>query len=234
MIVDNEAEILMTHTHRLKAELWKRFGSAEFPAEWDGHVYGGGKLSQRFWEYFKAIELLDLDEGSVIVDIGGGSPMTGVGFFASLLSTVVRQVFIFDECIASTVVPPDNIQFIRSPATYETLSSFLRAYPEITHMACLSVFEHITPSVREGIIRAINDHFTGKSFVVTLEFQSKRTYFEHQLTAQSLSALVTPLKKYFLDAFESSPVRCENAYEMLKLAHSSHQNDFQTVDIPRL
>ncbi len=64
-------------TNKLKAELWKRFGSKAHPAEWDGHVYGGGKLSQRFWEYFKAVELLELDGDSVVVDIGGGSPVTG-------------------------------------------------------------------------------------------------------------------------------------------------------------
>jgi hypothetical protein len=37
-------------TAECKARLWKQFGSATNPAEWDGH-YGGGTLSQRFLEF---------------------------------------------------------------------------------------------------------------------------------------------------------------------------------------
>lgn len=77
-------------TQRLKQELWHRFGSKEHPAEWDGHVYGGGKLSQRFWEYFKAIELLSLDANSIVLDIGGGSPQTCT--FLDLLRLLAPQI----------------------------------------------------------------------------------------------------------------------------------------------
>ena len=71
-------------TNKLKKLLWERFGSADYPAEWDGRVYGGGKISQRWWEYFQAIEYLELYEGAVVLDIGGGSPATGLSFLVSL------------------------------------------------------------------------------------------------------------------------------------------------------
>ena len=50
----------------LKQELWRRYGDSSYPVEWNGHVHGGGKLSQRFWEYFKTIELLEVDAASVV------------------------------------------------------------------------------------------------------------------------------------------------------------------------
>jgi hypothetical protein len=80
----------------LKKILWQRFGSPDHPAEWDGRVYGGGKLSQRFWEYFKAVELLDLHTDAVVLDIGGGSPATGLGFFSSILAQGAKGVVIMD------------------------------------------------------------------------------------------------------------------------------------------
>jgi hypothetical protein len=55
-------------TDFIKRELWKRSGTSQFPFEWDGNMYGGGKLSQRFLEYFKAVEMLDLDNDSIVLD----------------------------------------------------------------------------------------------------------------------------------------------------------------------
>ena len=90
----------MNTTLQLKKELRHRFDSAEHPAKWDSRIYGGGKLSQRFWEYFKALELLGLTESSVVLDIGGGSPVTGMGFFAGLMATVAKKVIVLDPNVA--------------------------------------------------------------------------------------------------------------------------------------
>jgi hypothetical protein len=200
-------------TQTLKAGLWSRFGDPQHPAEWDGRIYGGGKLSQRFWEYFKAIELLDLGSRSVVLDIGGGSPTTGAGFFASLLSTAIAKVVVLDPQIPREATPPPNITFIREPANYDTLRELFSRHPEITHVASISVFEHIEAGVRQGIVRAINESFTGEMFVSTFEYHPRRVYFDHQLTARSVSALFSPLTNYFLDEFVSSPVLCENAFD---------------------
>lgn len=224
-------------TQRLKAELWNRFGSLHFPAEWDGRVYGGGKLSQRFWEYFKAIQLLDLTPDAVVLDIGGGSPTEGAGFFATLLSTAVRGVAILDPKISAAVRSDSGISFIKEPANYETVHQLLSARPEITHITSISVFEHIAPAVREGIVRAINDAFKGDVFVSTFEYHPCRVYFEHQLTARSVSALFSPLTSYFLDEFVASPVWCENAFDQKRMARLSRTRpnippNFAPANIP--
>jgi len=66
----------MNLSGKIKAALWKAYGKPAEAAEWDGNVYGDGKLSQRFWEYHQAIDLLELTPDSVVLDIGGGSPVT--------------------------------------------------------------------------------------------------------------------------------------------------------------
>jgi hypothetical protein len=202
----------MPVTDELKAILWKRFGTREYPAEWDGNVYGGGKVSQRFWEYFKTLELLELDKESVVLDIGGGSPETGIGFFSTIIRERVRQVLILDPCVKEALGEGQgNVRFIRRNADFEALSEVLRAHPEVTHIACVSVFEHIDPATREGITRAIDAEFKGRSFVTTFEYHSTEQYFPHQLTARTAHRLVAPFSRFYLKSFEQSPVLAENS-----------------------
>lgn len=203
----------MNATKNLQAELWRRFGTKEHPAEWDGIIYGGGKLSQRYWEYFKAIELLELDDQSVVLDVGGGSPEKGAGFFATLLSSVVKRVIVFDKHAPIEALARDNITFHRADADYEGLKIFLEHNKSITHISCLSVFEHVGSCVREGIVRAVNEEFSGATFVATLEYHASTCFFEHQLTARTLSRLFLPLTHFFPDKIESSAVWAENAFE---------------------
>jgi len=223
----------MNATHKLKAELWRRFGTREHPAEWDGLVYGGGKLSQRYWEYFEAIDLLELDSSSVVVDIGGGSPVTGVGFFASLLATAVKKVIIFDSHVEAEAVAPANVEFERRQADYDNFKAFLQKNTDITHVSCISVFEHIAPPIREGIMRAANEAFAGDTIVATLEFHARRTFFEHQLTAQTLSDLFKPLTQFFPDRIESSPVWAQDAFDREKIFKWNRRRPREVADIPR-
>jgi hypothetical protein len=221
-------------TDLLKAELWRRFGSPSHPAEWDGRHYGGGRLSQRFWEYQQAIEMLNLDRHSVVLDIGGGSPLTGVGFFSSLLSTQARKVIVMDPNIHDAAVAPDNVELNRSEATHELLKTLLCAHPEVTHIVTISVFEHVEPEVRLGMMRAIDQFFRGGTFVATFEYHARTRYFEHALTARSTSDLFEPFTKYYLDDFAASPVWCENAFDrtsMLRIL--SPRRLFASADIPR-
>ena len=202
----------------LKSKLWAMYGSPQWPAEWDGQVFGGGKLSQRFWEYFKAVELLELTPDAVVLDVGGGSPTSGAGFFATLLSSAVRRVVVLDPKIPGEKKAGTNTTYIREPANYAVMRQLLTAQPEITHIASVSVFEHIEPSIREGIVRAINDTFQGQIFVSTFEYHTRRKYFEHQLTAKSVSTLFSPLTNYFLDEIVAAPVWCENAFDQKRIA----------------
>ena len=213
----------MNVTRALKSELWKRYGSPEHPAEWDGRVFGragGGKLSQRFWEYFKTLELLDLTADSVVLDIGGGSPATGAGFLGEILAQHVKQVVIMDPN-ASGQTPAKNIECIRSNCAYAELKSLLEARRDLTHLSCVSVFEHIEPAVREGITRAINEAFAGGCFVATFEYHAKVSFHEHYLTAQSVSELFKPLTRFYLDEFVASPTPCANAFDSQPLLRLS-------------
>lgn len=199
-------------TARLQRELWNRWGTTQYPAEWDGRNYGGGKLSQRYWEYMKAIEMLELDANAVVLDIGGGSPETGLGFFSSLLSTAAKKVLVMDPNVGSAHAIPENVQVLRQLADFESLKATFSERPDITHVTCISVFEHVPADVRIGITRAINEFFGGSRFVLTLEYHPIHCFFEHQLTARSLSELVSPLHSFCPVRMESSPVFAENAF----------------------
>jgi len=197
---------------KLKTALWQSYGDPAFPAEWDGTVFGGGKLSQRFWEYHTSIDLLELAPDSVVLDIGGGSPTTGAGFFARVIAPFVREVHIMDTNIGKTDQARGNIKFHLQLASYETLSKFFNENPQITHVACISVFEHIPHNVRCGMTKAVNEWFGGDVFVATQEYHPRDCFFEQQLTSRTLSELYFPFTKFYPDEIRKSPVLSENAY----------------------
>ena len=214
----------MNVTRHLKSELWKRYGSKEHPAEWDGNVFGhmgGGKMSQRFWEYFKAIELLNLTQDSVVLDIGGGSPATGSGFLGEILAQQVKQAVVMDPHVNQPASPSKNVECIRAASTYAGLKALLEARRDLTHISCVSVFEHIEPSVREGITQAINESFTGSCFVATFEYHARVRFHEHYLTAKTVSELFAPLTRFYLDEFVASPTPCVNAFDSQPLLRLS-------------
>lgn len=203
----------MNHTDKLKSALWRGYGNPEYPSEWDGKVYGGGKLSQRFWEYHQAIELLELTPDSVVLDIGGGSPATGAGFFTRVMAPHVKAVHVMDENIGQSKDAASNIVFHRSLANYETLSKLMTENLQISHVSCISVFEHIPQPVRCGMIRAVNEFFLGDTFVSTLEYHARDRFFEHQLTTATLSEMFGEFTKFFPERIQKSPFWCENAFE---------------------
>lgn len=199
-------------TSQLHRELWKRFGSREYPAEWDGNNYGGGTLSQRYWEYFKTIELLELTPESVVLDIGGGSPETGIGFFASLLATAVKKVIVMDSNVRSDFQGEGNIEIVPQLSNEATLAEVFKNEPNISHVSCVSVLEHIPPDVRQSIMRGLNQGFTGRRLVFTLEFHAAQRFFEHQLTTRSLAEAMKPLVSFYPIRIEAAPVFSENAF----------------------
>ncbi len=199
-------------TLKLKKELWKVYGDPSKPAEWDGNIFGGGKLSQRYWEYAKTIEYLNLDENSVLLDIGGGSNTTGFSFFASLVSKYIKEVYILDPNIEYEEKEKGNIKYLKEPANYDKLKEVLSEI-KFTHVSCISVFEHIPDEIRNGIIKGVDEFFEGDQFVATLEYHPKKRFFEYQLTAKSLSELFSNFKQFYIDDYQSSPVLCENAFK---------------------
>jgi hypothetical protein len=198
---------------RIKADLWRSFGTNKRPAEWDGRNFGGGKLSQRYWEYFKAVEMLDLDEHSILLDIGGGSPRTGLGFFAHLVRPYVRRVIVVDPNVFENVPLIDNVSVYREAATPRFLERLLETNLNITHIVSISVLEHIEDQMRRDMISVINEWFNGSAFVSTFEFHARTCHFESQLTSASVSELFKPFTHFYLSRLESSPVFCENSFD---------------------
>jgi len=209
----------------MKIKLWQRFGNPEFPAEWDGHVYGGGKISQRFWEYFKMIEYLDLSPGSRVLDIGGGSPKTGVSFFPQLLASFPElHVGVLDTQFGSATDLPDNIALLSGLANKQVLSDAI-CYYQPTHISCISVMEHARPAEQRGIFEALETEFQGTVFAMTIEFHENEDFSNNHdvddghrfavTTTASLSAMVSPLTRYYLDDIASAPVHCVNAFRAL-------------------
>lgn len=228
----------MNPTDWLKAELWRRFGAPGTTAEWDGKVYGGGKASQRFWEYLKTIEYLEIDADSVVLDIGGGSPATGAGFLASLVAERARAVIVIDAALRVGKVPgagevPKNVDLIARSASYDELRGLLTARRDVTHISCVSVLEHIEPEARKGLVQAVNEFFTGRVFAATFEFHSRTQFFKHQLTTRTMSEMFEPLTAFYLDRLEASPVLAENAFDTRRLARLSRREPWAPADIPR-
>jgi len=204
-------------TEKLKAALWRAYGDVNSPAEWDGNIYGGGKLSQRFWEYHQAIELLELTPDSIVLDIGGGSPITGAGFFTTVIAPYVKEVHVLDVNVGEGRNHLANIIFHRNLGSYESLAHLLMQNPQITHIASVSVFEHIPDEIRCGMAKAINEFFKGQIFVTTLEYHSRNCYVEYQLTAKTLSELFAPLVRFYPEKILRSPFLAENAYQETSL-----------------
>jgi hypothetical protein len=201
----------MNLNEKLKAALWQAYGDPANPSEWDGKVYGGGKLSQRFWEYHQTVELLELTSDAVVLDIGGGSPVTGAGFFTRVIAPHVKQVHVLDVNIGEAKETSANIVFHRALGSYDALLKLLGENPQITHVASISVFEHVPHAVRCGMVKALNEAFTGDTFVTTLEYHAKDIFFEHQLITRTLSELFEPLINFYPDVIRQSPFWCENA-----------------------
>ncbi len=199
-------------TNKLKKLLWERFGSADYPAEWDGRVYGGGKISQRWWEYFQAIEYLELHEGAVVLDIGGGSPATGLSFFPRLLAACDVRVIVLDTNFGDTPQVPANVTLIHGLADFETLTEVLQAHRP-THISCVSVLEHASAEQQLGIFKAVETEFHGEHFVCTLEFHEKSKLMDNQLTTATLSTIVSPLTRYFLQDIAASPLNAVDAFQ---------------------
>ena len=148
----------------------------------------------------------------MVLDIGGGSPATGAGFFARVIVPHVKQIHVMDLNIGESIDTSPKIVFHRSLASYETVSKLLKENPRVTHVACISVFEHIPHEIRCGIIKAVNEYFPGDTFVATLDFHPKECYFEHQLVSRTVSEMFALFTSFYPDTISKSPFWCENAF----------------------
>ena len=199
----------MNLVEKMKRELWRRFGNSRFPAEWDGTIHGGGKLSQRYWEYFIAIDMLKLKNDSILLDIGGFSKDTNNCFFTKLVSKYLKKVYIIDPNGRGAT---EKIAVISKPANRKTLQTIIAKY-KITHISCISVLEHVEPKDAVEIITGINETFSGP-IVFTYEFHAARCFFEHQLTAKTTHQIFKHFTNFYPTEFQRSPVYAEDGYDL--------------------
>ncbi|OHB54518.1 MAG: hypothetical protein A2Y07_01540 [Planctomycetes bacterium GWF2_50_10] len=196
-------------TDRLLAGLWKNYGAQGVSAEWDGKVYGGSKMSQRFWEYMIAIKLLELDSESSVLEIGGGSPRTKSAFFSDILASSVAL---------STVIDPNL-----DPLNEKLNTCYLKQFADgpsldhirddgYSHVVSVSTLEHVEPALREQIITSLNTFTYVQTMVFTFEYHPTTRYFDYQLTAKDLDVF-SRLTNFYADSFEASPTHCVNAVD---------------------
>ncbi len=69
------------------------------------------------------------------------------------------------------------------------------------------------------MVRALNETFTGNTFVATLEFHAKECYFDQQLTTRTVSEMFGSFTNFYPDAIFKSPFWCENAFQRSSLGY---------------
>jgi hypothetical protein len=194
---------------KLKQCLWECYGHPDFRAEWDGRIFGGGKVSQRYWEYLITINFLGLDEKSVLLDIGGGN-----GFFANLVMPFRKQVIVIDPSVSDKLVW--RIKKIKELANSRTLKYAFKDYPEITHVSCISVLEHCTDQQREDLAKGLNDNFWGDTIVFTFEYHPLMVFKDTFLTMKSMSQMFSKFTNFYMTNFTACPTRAINSYSELQ------------------
>jgi hypothetical protein len=83
----------------------------------------------------------------------------------------------------------------RAGAPNPSVETILHAL--LPYISSVSVFEHIEPAVRLGIIKAIDGTFSGQRLVFAFEYHPKICFFEHQLTAKTAAELFGALTVFF-------------------------------------
>jgi|SRR6185295_491275 len=181
----------------LKSLLWDRWGTAEYPAEWDGQHYGGGRGSQRFWEYLWVIDQLSGHERHVI-DVGAGPNL----FLPKLLGEAFPRV--------EAVDPELRVRDARHHPC--DLRGWVDRYPSevsrVDCVTCVSVVEHVQDP---GMIFTDLARFVNAKLIVTLELGFDPPGFEYQLTLRKLYAGLKCFESHYLSRMETCPVWADNS-----------------------
>jgi SAM-dependent methyltransferase len=181
----------------LKQSLWARWGSKEFPAEWDGIKYGGGKGSQRYWEYLWVLEQLTGNERRIL-DVGAGQTL--------FLPRLLRLSFPHVEAVDPDVPAEDTLHhraelgdwLVRNP----------RAADSFDCVTCVSVLEHLRDP---GVLFADLARFERARIIITLELGFHPPGFEYQLTMKEIYAGLARFGAHYLSKMETCPVWADNS-----------------------
>lgn len=167
--------------------LWERWGTAEHPAEWDGRE-GGGRGSQRFWEYLWTLNQINPPDVRVL-DVGGGETL----FFFNLLSGGIHIVEIVDP-----LVEPGDFRAKMDLVTYVAARPPSHNYDIVT---CVSVLEHVE---RKEEFCAALDTFRCR-IVMTFELGPGC------IEMSEMYRLLLQFKRHHITKMESCPVLADNS-----------------------
>lgn len=197
----------------LKQLLWKRWGSNEFPAEWDGIRFGGGKGSQRYWEYLWVVDQLDGNERKIL-DVGAGEN----AFLPRLLANAFEQVEAVDPAL-----PTEDARNHRMD-----LGAWISQNPsrvgEFDCVTCVSVIEHLQ---NPNELFSALAHFAKAKILITLELGYEPPAFSYQLTMHKIYAGLNCFDSHYLTRLENCPVWADNS-------NNGHWRPFGLSLLPKL
>jgi hypothetical protein len=181
----------------LKRVLWDRWGSKDFPAEWDGVHYGGGKGSQRYWEYLWVVDQLDGKEERIL-DVGAGSTL--------FLPRLLRQSFSHVEAVDPALPLEDDRHHRSELGTW--VERHQKAVASFDCVTCVSVVEHLQdPSI---LFRDLGQ-FVRAKIIITLELGFDPPGFEYQLTMREIYSGLAYFTSHYLSRMEICPVWADNS-----------------------
>jgi hypothetical protein len=182
----------------LQKLLWQRWGDKAHPAEWDGNVYGGGKVSQRMWEYFWAIDQMDNGfDWRKCVDVGSGPTQ----FFPNLLRADERVVTSIDPAISTQ---NDDHGMNLSDWVMNNQNKALL----YDCVFAISVLEHVPENERARFMADL-DKFANSAIVITMELGPKNGVWPPVRVDEF--KFFSEMKAHYPVKMEACPMWCENS-----------------------
>lgn len=186
----------------LKQELWRRWGTGIIPAEWDGAMYGGkkaggGKCSQRFWEYLWLLDQLSGNESKVL-DVGSGSHL----FLPKLLRTQLAYVEAVDPYVLSDDLMDRKMDIASWLGQPDVVPS---QYDCVT---CISVLEHV---LDQPAFCSDLDKLSSAKIIMTMELGQEPPLWNYQLTMKRLYASLDMFKTHYVTKMEMCPIWADNS-----------------------
>ena len=179
----------------LKKELFNRWGDKDYPAEWDGNHFGGGKCSQRYWEYLWAIDKVN-EVPTRCIDIGCGKDR----FFPRILENVLKyNVFAVDPEV------PSQKNYFQTD-----LSGLLRTEKDFVkqnfdYIFCISVLEHVRNRFE---FCQMLDKIHGK---IIMTFDLCWTTRNKYVNRKNMYDCLNMFKNHFVSLIETCPILADNS-----------------------
>jgi hypothetical protein len=180
----------------LKKELWEAWNTADLSAGTDKTKENSGISSQTFWEYDYVVDNLPCtakNSGSLLF-VGCRGDM--------LLPALLRK---HCRCIiVDPFIEPKNEDDIKSDLNEKLAEKLNRE--DINAVICISVTDY---SYNKKTLMQLLDLIEAP-LIMTFQFGSEPSAFEHQLTNKSLYEMSRVIKNHHISRFEKCPILQNN------------------------